>query len=226
MPGGHAAEVSPALEELEALIDVSLDLLRVLDWRSENLVICLGGRSNPLQRFLHLRMNRISADTQREREVAGADEQDVESRRGRDGFDVLHRLGFLNHGNDHHVLVSEVHIAFGCRPAEICPERAEAAASMGGYSSRHRLASQLRRAGEWEHHAERSLVEHALRGPKLVDGNARKRQRLEATRGQHDVAQGFQRNGTVLHLDPQEVETQIGGLRGDFHARHAERSFP
>ena len=45
--------------------------------------------------------------------------------------------------------------------------------------------------------------------------HAREGERGQAAGGQHDVAQRFEGNGRMLHLDPQKIEAERGGVRGD-----------
>src|ERR1022692_3216830 len=151
------------------------------------------------------------------REIVGADEENVDAGRGGDLIDAFDGTRLFNNDDDHHICVGGIVIAgFAGGPggarehgARTAPPGWRIAASGGG------LRGEFGRAGEREHHAADARIEHALGGPDFVHRDARKGERGQAAGGQHDVAQRFEGNGRMLHLDPQKIEAERGGVRGD-----------
>jgi hypothetical protein len=117
-------------------------------WAAEEFAVAPAGLDHPGDGGVEFGVVLGAAQAEGEREVAGADEQDVESGGGGDGFDVLHAVGVLDHRDDEHFAVGEVVIPLGGRPAELGEAGAGAAEAEGRVAAGgDRLAGEFGGAG-------------------------------------------------------------------------------
>ena len=127
------------------------------------LAVAPGGRQHVGRRLFDARVLLLPAQPQRERQVARADEHDVDAGRRGNRVDVFERRGLLDDHDDEDVAIGGVVVAVGIRPgggrqarARSAPAGRRIAAGVG------RLPRQRRRADERKDHAVHAGVEHAL----------------------------------------------------------------
>ena len=159
-----------------------------------------------------------AAQAEREGEVAGADEERVDAGGGGDGVDFVEGGRLFDHADGEDVLVGGIVVVAGLRPG------ADGGAGAGASFAGGRIAAGGGRAGgllggtgKREDDAAHALIEDALGGPQLHHGDAGEDGGGARVGGQHDEAKRLQRDGGVLHLDPQKVEAEGGGVGGGFH---------
>ena len=121
-------------------------------------------------------------------------------------------------------MIGEIVIAFRCRPSKRGEVGTRSSQTRRGVSTRRDgLPRQFRRVGERKNHAKRPGVENAFGRPEFVHGRADEGDRRQAARGENNVAQHFQADGRMFHLDPKKIETKCGGLCGDFNVVDVDR---
>ena len=104
--------------------------------RPEIFAVSLGGSDDFADGFVEQRFVLPAAQSERERQIGGADEQDVDARSRRDLVDALDGAGLLNDGDDDDVAVGGIVIAIGFGPGGLRQSRAASAESDRGIACR------------------------------------------------------------------------------------------
>src|SRR5439155_805474 len=116
-PGFEQRQIRRRLEEEKALLDVALGLFRRSRRTSRDFAVAPRGVEYRGRGLFDTRVLHVPSQSEREREIAGADEDHVDSWRRRDLVEMRERRRLLHHDDDHDVAIGGIEIAVWLRPA-------------------------------------------------------------------------------------------------------------